>query len=89
MRLAHRHVVAISRPTTDAPINKSSGRFREVGLAHWIQPFVNVYSEFKRSDGHVLWMHDDQWEGQNWAPLRETFTVRRRECISIRRPRPS
>ncbi len=34
---------------------------------YWIQPFVNVYSEFKRSDGHVLWMHDDQWEGQNWS----------------------
>ena len=33
---------------------------------YWIQPFVNVYSEFKRADGHVLWMHDDQWEGQNW-----------------------
>jgi hypothetical protein len=27
---------------------------------------VNVYSEFRRADGHVLWMHDDQWEGQNW-----------------------
>ncbi len=34
---------------------------------YWIQPFVNVYSEFKRADGHVLWMHDDQWEGQNWT----------------------
>jgi hypothetical protein len=34
---------------------------------YWIQPVVNVYSEFKRADGHVLWMHDDQWEGQNWA----------------------
>ena len=34
---------------------------------YWIQPFVNVYSEFQRSDGRVLWMHDDQWEGQNWA----------------------
>jgi hypothetical protein len=34
---------------------------------YWVQPFVNVYSEFKRADGHVLWMHDDQWEGQNWA----------------------
>ena len=34
---------------------------------YWIQPFVNVYSEFKRADGHVLWMHDDQWEGQNWS----------------------
>jgi len=34
---------------------------------YWVQPFVNVYSEFKRSDGRVLWMHDDQWEGQNWS----------------------
>ena len=34
---------------------------------YWIQPFVNAYSEFKRADGHVLWMHDDQWEGQNWS----------------------
>jgi Putative esterase len=33
---------------------------------YWVQPFVNVYSEFRRADGHVLWMHDDQWEGQNW-----------------------
>ncbi len=31
-----------------------------------VQAFVNVYSEFKRSDGHVVWMHDDQWEGQRW-----------------------
>lgn len=34
---------------------------------YWVQPFVNVYSEFKRADGHTLWMHDDQWEGQNWV----------------------
>ena len=34
---------------------------------YWVQPFVNVYSEFKRADGHVVWMHDDQWEGQNWS----------------------
>jgi hypothetical protein len=32
-----------------------------------VQPFVNIYSEFKRADGHTVWMHDDQWEGQNWA----------------------
>ena len=33
---------------------------------YFVQAFVNVYSEFKRADGHVLWMHDDQWEGQRW-----------------------
>ncbi|MEZ5285808.1 MAG: hypothetical protein R2712_13580 [Vicinamibacterales bacterium] len=31
-----------------------------------VQAFVNVYSEFRRSDGHTVWMHDDQWEGQHW-----------------------
>jgi hypothetical protein len=33
---------------------------------YWVQAMVNVYSEFHRSDGHVIWMHDDQWEGQHW-----------------------
>jgi len=33
---------------------------------YYVQGFVNIYSEFRRSDGHVLWMHDDQWEGQRW-----------------------
>ncbi|AND69947.1 hypothetical protein ATSB10_24930 [Dyella thiooxydans] len=33
---------------------------------YWMQPFVNVYTEFRRADGHTLWMHMDQWEGQDW-----------------------
>ena len=33
---------------------------------YFVQAFVNVYSEFKRADGHTVWMHDDQWEGQQW-----------------------
>ena len=33
---------------------------------YYVQGFVNVYSEFVRADGHVVWMHDDQWEGQHW-----------------------
>ena len=32
-----------------------------------VQAMVNVYAEFKRADGHVVWMHDDQWEGQRWT----------------------
>ena len=32
-----------------------------------MQGFVNVYSQFKRADGHVVWMHDDRWEGQHWT----------------------
>jgi hypothetical protein len=30
------------------------------------QPFVNVYTKFARADGHTVWLHMDQWEGQNW-----------------------
>jgi hypothetical protein len=30
------------------------------------QPFVNVYTRFARADGHTVWLHMDQWEGQNW-----------------------
>lgn len=33
---------------------------------YFVQAFVNVYSEFRRADGHTVWMHDDQWEGQQW-----------------------
>jgi len=34
---------------------------------YYVQGFVNRYSEFRRADGHVVWMHDDQWEGQHWS----------------------
>lgn len=33
---------------------------------YYVQAFVNIYSEFRRADGHVVWMHNDQWEGQRW-----------------------
>lgn len=33
---------------------------------YWVQPFVNVYTRFPRADGHTVWLHMDQWEGQNW-----------------------
>jgi S-formylglutathione hydrolase FrmB len=33
---------------------------------YFVQAFVNVYTEFHRADGHTVWMHDDQWEGQKW-----------------------
>ncbi len=33
---------------------------------YFVQAFINVYTEFKRADGHTVWLHQDQWEGQNW-----------------------
>lgn len=33
---------------------------------YFIQGLVNVYTQFHRSDGHVIWAHMDQWEGQQF-----------------------
>ena len=33
---------------------------------YWMQPFVNIYTRFPRADGHTVWLHNDQWEGQDW-----------------------
>ena len=31
-----------------------------------VQAFVSVYTKFERADGHTVWLHMDQWEGQDW-----------------------
>ncbi len=31
---------------------------------YFVQALINVYTEFHRSDGHTIWAHMDQWEGQ-------------------------
>jgi putative esterase len=33
---------------------------------YYVQALVNVYSEVHRSDGRTLWVHWDQWEGQQF-----------------------
>ena len=33
---------------------------------YYIQGFVNIYTKFERADGHTLWLHNDQWEGQHF-----------------------
>ncbi|MFH1940980.1 MAG: hypothetical protein ABIL68_02655 [bacterium] len=33
---------------------------------YYVQALINVYTEFHRSDGHVIWAHMDQWEGQRF-----------------------
>jgi enterochelin esterase-like enzyme len=32
---------------------------------YYVQAFLSVYTEFHRSDGHTIWAHMDQWEGQD------------------------
>ena len=34
---------------------------------YYAQALLNVYTQFHRADGHVVWVHADQWEGQHWS----------------------
>jgi hypothetical protein len=34
---------------------------------YYAQAVLNVYTEFHRADGHVIWAHMDQWEGQQFT----------------------
>ncbi|HLJ86591.1 MAG TPA: hypothetical protein VKZ53_07190 [Candidatus Angelobacter sp.] len=33
---------------------------------YYVQALFNVYTKFNRADGHVIWAHNDQWEGQQF-----------------------
>ncbi len=33
---------------------------------YYVQALVNIYTQFERADGHVIWAHMDQWEGQHF-----------------------
>jgi len=33
---------------------------------YYVQAVLNVYTQVRRKDGHVIWVHMDQWEGQKW-----------------------
>ena len=51
---------------------------------YYVQSFVNIYSEFRRADGHVVWMHDDQWKGSTGTGRQETCTATSSWCGSTR-----
>src|SRR5512141_519198 len=59
---------------------------------YWVQPFVNVYTRFARADGKTVWMHMDQWEGQDWKrspgnvfgdPVKITYDPRSAEPVKL------
>src|SRR6185503_19244799 len=33
---------------------------------YYVQAVLSKCTEINRLDGHTLWMHNDQWEGQDW-----------------------
>jgi hypothetical protein len=61
--LAPETVAAITPDDRGHPIQS----LRELPAGdYWMQPFVNVYTRFPRADGKTVWLHNDQWEGQDW-----------------------
>jgi len=65
-------------PGTPAIVDATTFGFPHVSLDelppgdYRVQAVVVPYSEFRRSDGHVIWAHDDRWEGQQ--PFRSEGT---------------
>jgi len=33
---------------------------------YYVQAVLNVYIQYHRADGHTIWAHQDQWEGQHF-----------------------
>src|SRR5262245_26078298 len=62
-RLAPEQIVSIDSTDLGSPIDSIA----DIPAGdYFVQAMVVVYTEFHRADGHVVWMHDDQWEGQRW-----------------------
>jgi hypothetical protein len=65
--------VSALRPGEAAVIADSTPGFPLASLRdlppgdYWVQAVMNVYTQFHRSDGHTIWAHMDQWEGQHFA----------------------
>ncbi len=62
-RLGHDQAVVIDAGTLGYPL-KSLGEIPP-GV-YQVQALLNIYTEFHRADGHVVWAHMDQWEGQQF-----------------------
>lgn len=60
------------RPNVPAVIDSNTPGFplRRLGDLpagdYYVQAVLNVYTECHRSDGHSVWVHLDQWEGQHF-----------------------
>ena len=43
------------------------GSLKEIPAGdYYVQAMLNVYTQFHRADGHAIWAHMDQWEGQQF-----------------------
>ncbi|MFN7943975.1 MAG: alpha/beta hydrolase-fold protein [Blastocatellia bacterium] len=60
------------KPGENAVIDASTLGFPVESLSqlpageYYVQALLNVYTQVHRKDGHTIWVHIDQWEGQQW-----------------------
>jgi hypothetical protein len=60
------------KPGDAALINGTTLGYPPASLAdipagdYYVQALINIYTNCHRSDGHTLWVHLDQWEGQQF-----------------------
>jgi hypothetical protein len=63
-QLAPGQVAAITDTTPGYPVSS----LRDLAPGdYYVQAIINVYTQFHRADGHVIWAHEDHWEGQHFA----------------------
>ena len=61
--LAAEKSAMIDASTPGSPVKS----LRDVAAGdYYVQALVNIYTEFHRADGHTVWLHMDQWEGQHF-----------------------
>lgn len=64
--------ISALKPGVDAVIDASVPGYPVESLKslpageYYIQALLNVYTRVRRKDGHTIWVHMDQWEGQQW-----------------------
>lgn len=60
------------KPGANAVIDSSTLGYQVESLSqlpageYYVQALLNVYTQVHRKDGHKIWVHWDQWEGQQW-----------------------
>jgi len=77
--------ISALKPNQPVSIDEHTPGYPFASLRHlpagdyYVQALLNVYTQFHRADGHVIWAHDDQWEGQqpNLSPGNLFSKVRR------------
>ena len=53
---------------TDTTLGYPVASLRDIPAGdYYVQAIVAVYTQFHRSDGHTIWAHMDQWEGQHFG----------------------